>query len=846
MPLFRCPAVPAAVSGLTLCLIGTLPATAEQPAHGTTVFPDDTLLTVTASRRPASVQDLPLSVVGIRASDIEQQAYQDTSDLLAFVPGLHLIDRGGRQDGTLIVRGVHVNPLSSDDDAHQGAHDRMEGPKVSRFLGDLPLPVDLRLDDLERVEVLLGPQGVLYGAGTLGGVIRYIPVPPTFDQGLLRLRSGLSKTAHSDDLSYDVGLTFNQAIGTHFALRGSIDLDQTRGFIDAPFLVKQPGISDPDPDFDDATDRGTHLAPRQDIDSEETWSGRIAARWVPTGWLDGTLTYYAQREDTGGRRFSSRRSGLPAGKYDSANRILEPNRLTSDLLGLEVVADLGVAELVSATAMSRVETKGRRDQTDALILLEFDYEEFPQFVAFAEDRERRERISQEVRLTSVQGGRLRWLAGLGFNRLEHTRYLTENLPGYADFLGFTGDTPLEYFTQSFTDWEESAVFAELGYDVTDRLRVTLGGRYFDYERETLRRVDFPLGDRDFLLPSLADIETNLRTDFAAGLALGEETGPDGTWKTGQSETGALIKFDLSYDITDEIMTYFAASQGYRTGDSSGLDPCPEWVSVFVSQGQCALRPGQRWGPRFDSFARRDETQYVGDHATSYELGLKSRLHGGDLTLNGAAYFIQWHDPQVYTVTLNRNVAIAANTREAETAGVDIWTDWQASGRLRIQGRYSHTQTRLASSVSRLVETLWPGSFDARYIKGERGDRLPGSPENKVSILASYDVGQLYGRDVSLNLGYSWHDDILTRVGGKGDSLTLDASGQARAAISLKDAGWTATLFIDNLFDEYIETDVRKTPLFNQSRNGATVRSHGAHVAPPRTIGVRLNWDIWSG
>lgn len=826
-------------SSLTaLCAMGAVlaaPAVAQDTSDDSELRADTII--VTATRRAEGVQDIPLNIAAVGEAQIEEQGFDELADTLAFVPGINVVDRGGRQGNPIVVRGLNADPLGSGDGNNDG------GGTVATYLGEIPVFVDLKLNDMQRVEVLLGPQGTLYGAGTLGGAIRYIPNKPDFDGDLLRVRTELSQYSEAESLSYEAGFTFNKAFSDNFAIRGSLDWEDDSGFVDYPFVVQQIGVSNPDPDFGNPADVAANLRTIEDADSEETLSGRLAARWTPTNWLDGTLTYYYQEADIGGRRFSSARSTVPAGEFESGLRVAEPNTITNDLIALEVTADLGFAELTSATGYSTFEDDGQRDQTDLLISLEYSYEAFPTFTAFTNEQGEETRINQEVRLVSTTDGPLNWIVGAFYNQFEATAFSAEFTPGYAAFAGFDRPDDLEYFSQSFQDLQETAFFGEIGYDLTDRWTVTVGGRYYDYELETFSDVDFPLFDPGFVALQVDQIEGSLKSDFAAGIAAGMETGVNGTTKTGQSDSGSLFKFNTSYDFTDDILGYFTISEGFRIGDSNGVGVCPEFSpSAPVQQGACALLPGQA----FDGgVSTRDETQYGPDTTTNYELGVKSTLMDGALQLNGAVYFIEWSDPQLTSATVNASIPITVNADGAESKGVELSADWRATDQFRIRGSYSHVETELTAPVPGLIRSITPPGFGTLFIDGQDGDRLPGSPEDQFSFFASFDQPLPNGRDLTYNLGYSWQGDILSRAGGRGESLTLDSYGVANASIVYAADTWRGTFFVNNLFDEYIETGVRGTQLSNQTVNGANVRTFGTFVGAPLTVGVRFSWDIIS-
>lgn len=435
---------------------------------------------VTATRRAGSLQDLPINIAAITGDSIREQGFGDIAEALSYVPGINAVDRGGRNGQQLVVRGLNADPLG------QGANIGTGGT-VATYVGEIPLGIDMRLVDMARVEVLLGPQGTLYGAGTMGGAIRYIPNRPEFDEMNLNLRGELYQNSESDDLSSDMGFTINLPVSDTLAVRASIDRYDDAGFIDQPFIVKEPGVSEPD------SPRGSdQLAPQKDVNTQESVTGKIAVRWQPTDLLDATLTYYRQTEDNGGRTISAHRGELRTGQYENAQRVVEPNEEETSLLALEIVADLGFAELTSATGSSKYEEVGQRDQTDLLISLEYSYETFPTFTAFTREEDRLETFSQELRLVSQGDSAVSWIVGAFYNKEDYVGFSAEYTPELADFFGSTRSDNLEYFSADSSELVEKAVFGELTYQITDLWQVTVGARYYEYDLEAQSTVDFPL------------------------------------------------------------------------------------------------------------------------------------------------------------------------------------------------------------------------------------------------------------------------------------------------------------------------------------------------------------------
>ncbi|WP_300394011.1 TonB-dependent receptor [Henriciella sp.] len=805
------------------------------------------VVTVTATRRAGTVQDVPINVAAVGAAQIEEQGLDELSDLIAFVPGINIVDRGARQGNPIIVRGLNADPIGSGDGDNSG------GGTVATYLGEVPLFIDLKLNDMERVEVLLGPQGTLYGAGTLAGAIRYIPVKPQFDETMLEARTDIYQYSEADSLSYDTGFTFNHSIGDRFAIRGSIDYLDDSGFVDQPYLLREIGVSNPDPDFSDPADVSANLRSAEDIDTEEAVSGRFAARWMPVDWIDGTLTYYFQDVDVGGRRISSQRATYPgagpeifsAGAFENGKRVPEPNEISNELLALEVVADLGFAELTSATGFSKFEDDGQRDQNDLLVSLEYSYELFPAFGSFTHEVGETETFTQELRLVSTTDSRFNWIVGGFYSQQESVATSKEFTPGYPDYAGFVTPRPdaLEYFSIGHNELTESALFGEVGYEFTDKLTVTVGGRYYEYELldGAITERYYPSGDPDEPNTTTVFFPLFEPLDFES-ISLNQIKGlPYDPFLT-QEDDGFLYKFNVAYDVTDDFLAYFTVSEGYRTGASNGIGACGAFDST-ANQGACALAPGQQYGPNPEDIAQFDERQFGPDKTRNYEIGAKTAWLGGDLILNGAVFYVEWTDPQVASATVNANIPITVNAAGAESKGVELQGSWRVTDQFNLRGTYSYAKTELTEDVPFLIRTITPPGFDTAFEDGEVGDRLPGSPESQFSVFGKYEVPLENGNSLLFDASYAWQDDVLTRTGGRGSSVSIPSYGVANAKATYQAEDWSVSFYVNNLFDEYIETGIVGTPLSNQivsDENGdpVTVRTHYATLGPPRTIGVR--------
>src|SRR5688572_3100253 len=281
-------------------------------------------IVVTATRRELSVQDIPLNIAAFDESLLEAREISDLAELGRNVPGLYVIDQGKRSSNNIVVRGLNLNPFASAEFLGNSG-----GDTVSTYVGEVPLYIDLTLNDIERVEVLLGPQGTLYGAGTLGGAIRYIPKKPEFDETSITARGNAFSLSESDSMGWRGGATFNVPFSDNFAFRASIDRYDDPGFIDTPYLVRRPGLSDPEPNSPALV--AANLYREDDADWEKTTSARVGLRWAPGDNVDANFTYHYQNMDVGGRS-QNHSLAYGTGLYESATRYPEPSERRNELL----------------------------------------------------------------------------------------------------------------------------------------------------------------------------------------------------------------------------------------------------------------------------------------------------------------------------------------------------------------------------------------------------------------------------------------------------------------------------------------------------------------------------------
>jgi len=742
---------------------------------------------VSATRRDVNVQDIPFNIVALGAKGLDELRITKLAEFARAVPGLFVADQGPRGSNLMTVRGLNVSSINASESVGNTT-----GGTVATYLGDIPLSIDLKMIDLERVEALLGPQGTLYGAGTLGGAIRYIPNRP--DPSITEVEVGgrTYTLGQSDGIGYDLfGVVNVPLIDDRMALRVAAGYTDDPGFIDYDYIVREPGVSNPQPDFGDPAEVAANLRKVKDADTEQTFTGRAALFWQISETLDTTLTYYHQDQQVGARTVNHDEA-FNSGKYTSAHRFLEPNDRTNDLIALEVRWDLGFAQLTSATGVSKFESEGQRDQTDLLMDFDYGYEDFPQFAAYTRETEEEDSFNQELRLVSQGTERWNWIVGAFYNTLDAETSSSEFTPGIPEWYGLPPGTPdLEYLAKSDQTAEEVALFGELGYNFTEAWQVTVGARWFDFEDDVKLQVAFPFfADPPGAIQPFGDAN---------------KTGDD----------GMIFKFNTSYEFNDDAMAYLTVSEGYRRGGlNSGppcVDPPPDGQTFCLTPDEVLIEP---------------------DTTTNYEVGLRSVWLDGRLLLNAAVYYIDWKDIQIQGTSNTGGVPITVNGGKAESQGIELTTRWSITDNLELAANYTFNDAQLAEDAPGLVDGV--DAFD--------GDRLAGSPEQQGTLLLAYTRPLDNGLTVMADYSLSAVSDVYTKVGLRDNGEALPGWAVHGLSFGLTDGTWTARLYADNLFDKYAITSVRRDPSYiRRVSDYFDSRTYFQSMLRPRTVGLEFSY-----
>ena len=783
----------------------------------------DTLV-VTATRTEEPLRDVPMSISAFTGEDIERRDLEDVAELAHWTPGLTVVDQGARGRDVLIVRGLHTDSLNG-----SGAGDT----GVATYLGDVPIEVDLRLSDIERVEVLLGPQGTLYGAGTLAGAVRYLPRRPDTERHAFDLRTDVFGLAHGGSAGSDVGLTFNvPLVRSRLALRGSIDRFADPGFIDYDYLLLEPGISEPEPDLGDPGAVAANLRRQPDANTEETLSARLSVLWETSSKLSALLSYHLQDRRADARQINHAAS-FGTGRYVAAHRFLEPLDRKDQLASLELNWDLGVASLTSATGYSWGSTFASSDQTDLLIqefgiarLLPNDFpalaqaraldphltatdltSQFRTFAAYTQGESERRRLSSEARLVSTGDGPWRWVGGGFFNDARRSGAGRELTPGLTAFSGVTPvlagravSEPVEYYSFSRGSVTERALFGEVSRALGG-WRISGGGRWFGYRIATGNLTEFPY------TPAYNSPYETFDTD----------------------DSGVLFKGSVSYRFGDGTNVYFTRSEGYRIGGGNNFRVCTDEEIALLTDDDPGNDPPQ------SGCIYAHQALIEPDTTTNHEIGLRRSWGRDRVALAASLFHVDWRDIQVAGLTPFSAQGITLNGGGAVSRGAEIAASAGLTAALRLRGSWSYTRAALSQDS--------PGLLDNGADAFE-GDRLAGAPRSQGSLFASY--GTLLGDDVALELlyGYSYIGDVLTRIGERAGGERLPAYDLHTLTASVSKDAWTVTVYADNLLDEYAVTSVRQTPeRIGRTVDGFTSRRYFANVLTPRRAGVRFRYTF---
>jgi iron complex outermembrane receptor protein len=783
------------LTGAALATQASAQETASVDAESSAATSYGDAIIVTGTRRSTTIMDTPINISAMSADTLDEMRIDDVRDLADFTPGMTISDTGPRSTGTIVLRGLRA----SDQDSFGTDSDTALGV----YLGEVPLYYDFKLLDLERVETLLGPQGTLYGLGTLAGAIRYIPQRPDVTQFEGEVHGRFYGKDHASNLGYQGDVVVNLPIVTdHIAFRTATGYFYDPGFIDYTVLVQEAGVSLPQPDGPEMiTEAGydANLYASKDRNFERTFTTRNQLLFQTTEDLKVIFTYAFQRTKTGGTQSNSA-GVLGTGKYEFAGRFVEPVNRRAHLASMEINANIAdIVDLVSTTAYTNVRSQSQGDVTDLLLDLDYGYESFPAFSAWNESENERKQVNQEVRFVSRHGGPVRWVLGGFYNEQKLQRDYAEHVPNHPWVDADENPEALEYVSYTTSKVTEKAIFGEATYQVTPEWQVTGGARYFKYTSEIAGAATLPLLGQPL---SPYDLPVNGGKD---------------------SQDGWVWKLNSSYNFNRDVMVYGTYSKGYRIGGPNTVAPC-----------QIPLPPGQ------NICALPDELQFGPDTTKNIELGVRATPFGRLLSVSFNVFKINWDGLQVASATINGATGITVNGGSAKSKGFETSFQLRPVPELAIQGTYSYTDAYLTQDVAGILtirET--PNDYSNRFVQLDAlaGDRLPGSSKNSGSLGATYTTPLMDG-ELSANWTATYRGNVVSRLGwdrAYGD--LIPSYVLHRASLTYDTDVYSVTLFANNIFDKYAIAAVDNDRSRIGVNDGVAVRYYRQTVISPRTFGL---------
>jgi outer membrane receptor protein involved in Fe transport len=785
---FRKSAIVSAVS--IACAGATAPLAALAQSDGARSVE---VIEVTAQGRKDNPQKIPYNISAVSGDDLAQRRVVDQTELLREVAGASVVDRGYRNSG--VLSGVTLRGLSVNGSA-LGDYQLSAVATVSTYVNQTPIFANFLLKDLDRVEILRGPQGTLYGSGALGGTVRYITRAPELKRFGGRVEFALGKEDGSDGLDKSLDLVLNAPLGETAALRVAAGTVRNAGVVDYPNVYVLDANGAPVAPSGLASTAASYRS-QKDADTVAIDYARLSLLVKPMRGFQATLTYQEQTDDIGGRRQPTRGNdgnGVPYGKYENGSVQLEPSHRKVDLSSLEMEVDLGFATLTSATSHYQQTGQSLSENTGFYAKnnwLKNFYYNYPRPLAQADRGYADKALVQELRLISAKGGPFDYIGGIFYQDQDLQASQMSYLRGIQAWCSatecggaFPNENDFNYVRNQ--KYRETSVYGELTYNVSAALRGSLGLRHYDGRLDNTSTLSIPIWDAFNLFPSQI-------TSFS------------------QKSSGTLFKANLAYDLDARQMVYGTVSEGFRHGGSNAV-------------------------PTTGNFAESANYQsYTPDTNTNYEIGIKGRA--GDVRYSVAAFRIDWKNIQIDTATPTWGFFAAQNGGTARSQGLEAELAGPLPMGLHYRLGYSYVDAKLTQNVYQ--------ADNGTTLLAPAGARLPGSAKHTVSASLEHTMPVLSG--------WSW----INRVNVYGQGPTENALSTS-AKFSKQWPGfsvwglsstvaaerWSASVYVKNLFNNegitggFLEAHMGTDPTQNYAGNGSKV-----FISQPRTVGLAGSYEF---
>ncbi|MGI9295032.1 MAG: TonB-dependent receptor [Pseudomonadales bacterium] len=728
---------------------------------------------VTAQKREQNLQDIPLSVAVTSGDVIEDMNMNDLRDLADYTPGMYF---GGTYSAkpTIYLRGVGT------DDFYQGSSSPVAVYHNGVYQGGGITHLATLLDP-ERVEILKGPQGTLWGRNTTGGLVNYVTrkhQPGDETNGYL----DVSVAEYGD---FEVNAALGADLSDTVGLRLAAKYHEGDGYFEA---LSGPAQGDDLTGTDEFAVRATFVIEASDkLTLEPSISYNKSERPTAIAIYHGSDTNLGPCENPGqigstcpgGFPFSGIIDPVPSDVFQILDSTIDPYE---DITGVAVTltADYDMDDLTftSITAFQDGDNESHEDTGNAN---SFGVG-FPLFVSsFASDFES---FSQEFRLTSNYGGNVNFQTGLFYLQEEQDAHFGSWVPLFDDPMGFFDATLAR---ESITETVTYSVFGEVNFTLSDRWGITLGARWTEDERKfSGDTFGFP-AQNNFDYQSEAYVRANRIDGPGLGAASLEKTATEPSWR-----------ISTMFNATENTNIWGSISSGFRGGDPNlGAEGPANMVIV--------------------------EPEFL----TAYEIGVKSSLLDGAMSLEASYYYYDYEDKQVFvespSLALQGTRQTLTNAGQLTINGFEASMRWQASDALSITAGYSYIDTSVDDFVA---------ATDGAGVPIERFDGNPGaySPEHSGNLIVNYgwDLGNSGRFTMQADASYTG-EQFYNYTGLITNSTEGRTLVGAYLGYTTADEKWDIKLWGKNLTDETYA-----------AAGFSFLEGTYQYVAAPRVVGVTVS------
>jgi iron complex outermembrane recepter protein len=804
---------------------------------------------ITATKRESTVQDTPISVTAISASDIANKGLTDFNSLALTVPGIAMRTAGPGQT-EFEMRGLSSAGGNTSVVGFYLDETALSSP-ASAQLGKIV--IDPNLYDLNRVEVLRGPQGTLYGSSSMGGTVKVVPNAPQLGQFAASGETVVSVTSSGGSTNFAQNGMVNLPLGTDVAVRivGSTTSDS--GWLNRYVLADGAVTTD---GATGARPAGFYTAPLLETVAQSNASSlnsfRASLLWRPADGISITPAFMWQHTRQDGPNAvdvagTPSHPSLPSAMghfeiYDTA----EPQDDVFALGSLKIEWQTEHFLVTSATANWNRTTVVSQDGTEENAgpsglgsLGRAD-----PYSAYGptgpgptgpgvQERDDTSQLSEELRLTSTGKGPFQWQVGYYYQRLKSEWSMWSINPQLMS--AGIGNVYVDNMPQTIT---QNALFGEVSYEFADGWKATLGlrGYKYKYDQTNMEYGDFtPFGFNNL---------------FASPPTLAGNTAPFNT-SASDSANGVNPKFDLSWRVNSDLLLYGTAAKGFRLG---GTDQPFTGYLTNVTPANCAgltiptlaillqcglqtklsatsTKPGGYYAPnvQFPNANAQGVPAFNSDSVWNYELGEKGEFFDRQLTLNVDAYYERWTSPQLATNIGGFGYTVNGANARILGAEVEAWLKLPAG--FSFSGNLGYADSKFLSD-----------SAITGYLSGTA---IPDSPKVTSSVTLRNVQSLSNGLELTTSLSYNYVGERTNAPYGETITLNnmnqllvhLPSYGLANLRAGIKSDRWTATLFANNLFNKQTLLDTQ--PQINL-QSAAFTRYL---VNQPRTVGLDLNYKF---